>query len=466
MGILLVPTGIDEHSVVILEPGKTLDHLDFYAFVGIERHLAALFQDMTTVVLQFLPVDLRLGGPFDSHQAIMGTIPNPIGGSPPGFGRNTSAPQTLSTGERRIVDHGDLESMLHQIPRAVFTTRTTTDHDHVIIVIALGQLKVEAGWFGCGSYSGGGGIQPDRSFDQFLEGIEELGGISAVHNAMVSCYGYRHPLRADGGDGKNRRGTGRRNSIKMTDPHHTHVGDGKGGVGIFFRLEAPCPGPIHQVFPVGNQIAEITIQHIAQHGNHQAHAFRFHCQTDINLLAFQDTIFMLVHRVDNRVFLNRQGRRLCQGHCEGIAFGLGGIFQCSWINVDSHAEQWHGEGVLHVVCHGLFHCRHRTANTRNLIDASGRGLDFGIQDVGGHNDAVRPGTGNIVQVDTMGTGQLARVGCRHAATGTRRRGCPRRHSGNAGFGLGSAMRFGFDGLGSSRCRGSSAGSLLGVDDTV
>ena len=47
------------------------------------------------------------------------------------------------------------------------------------------------------------------------------------------------------------------------------------------------------------------MHHIAQHRHHQAHAFGFHRQADVDLLAFDDAVFMLVHGVDPRVFLDR-----------------------------------------------------------------------------------------------------------------------------------------------------------------
>ena len=148
---------------------------------------------------------------------------------------------------------------------------------------------------------------------------------------------------------------------------------------------------------------------------------------------------MLVDRIDNRMFFNRQRGGLGQGHGQRKAFGFGSGFQRRRIDIHRHPEQRHGKRIFHVVGHGFFHRGHRAAFTRHLENTLGRGfLHIAVQHIGGDDHAIRPRAGDTVQINPVGAGQLPRIGGGRFIFWPGRRGRPMRHRRNMGFRFGGA----------------------------
>ncbi len=71
----------------------------------------------------------------------MATVTHAVRRGTPGLGGDTATPQALTTGERRIIDHGHLETVLDQVAGSIFPARATADDHHIVVILPLGQFK-------------------------------------------------------------------------------------------------------------------------------------------------------------------------------------------------------------------------------------------------------------------------------------------------------------------------------------
>ena len=147
MRITLIAAGIDFYMMVINEAGKALNHIDLHPLIGVQSHFAAFLQHAAAGFFHGFPVQRRFGRPLDAEVNIMGAVANAIRRGAPGLGGNTTTPQTFPTGERRIIDHGDLEAVFHQIARAILAPGTATDDHDIVVPVAFRHLEIKAGGF-------------------------------------------------------------------------------------------------------------------------------------------------------------------------------------------------------------------------------------------------------------------------------------------------------------------------------